>query len=138
MQYAKSSVRSVIQIPFDHIIDATGTLHVAEKNDIKFNVERIYTVECSTNSYRGNHAHKLLSQLVFCTSGTCEFEISDQNDHITFTLNPFENILIIPPGLWRKFKRIGNLNCTICVLADRKYEKSDYISCWKEFLDWKK
>ena len=85
---------------------------------------------------RGSHAHKELQQLIIAASGSFDVTLDDGNVKRTFTLNrPYQGLLVVP-GIWRD---LNNFSAgSVClVLASEKYDESDYIRSYDDFLKWK-
>ena len=86
---------------------------------------------------RGNHAHKLLTQIMFSISGTWSVSLTSNGATKEYQLVEDSNCLIIPPGYWRVFKSLST-NSILGVLADEIYDESDYIRDFQEFEVWEK
>ena len=86
---------------------------------------------------RGAHAHKQCHQFLIAASGAFEVVLDDGKNKRTMQLNrPFYG-LHIPPGVWAAEQ--GFSSGSIClVLASEKYDESDYIRDYQEFLEYKK
>lgn len=110
---------------------ALGYITVYENSYFKAN--RVYwTYFTPDNVERGNHAHKMLQQLIFAVSGSIEFEIEALDDTIQkFTLNKPNIGLYIPPYHWRKIT--FSHNAVLLCLASEEFKESDYIRNYQEF-----
>lgn len=117
--------------------DDRGYLSVIEGGlDIPFEIKRIYYLYLVPEAARGAHAHKRLQQLMIATSGSVHVTLDDGISKKTFVLDkPWKGLLVVP-GLWRTLDNFsGGAVCV--VLASEKYDASDYIRDYKEFLDYK-
>ncbi len=118
--------------------DKRGSLGVIEKENIPFDIKRIYYLyDVPLGSTRGEHGHKKLEQILVCMNGACNIEINDGYNINNFELDNPNLGLYIPAGKWRRLKFIES-NTIICVFASRVYEKEDYIYSYEEFIEWVK
>lgn len=118
-----------------HHSNAKGNITVVENDKtIPFKVKRTYYLyDVPGGGSRGSHAHKELQQLVIAASGSFDVTLDDGNVRRTITLNrPYQGLLIVP-GIWRD---LNNFSAgSVClVLASEKYDESDYIRDYNEFL----
>ncbi len=115
-----------------------GSLSVLEVlNDIPFEVKRIfYVYNTPIPVVRGKHAHKNTKQLFICVNGSCEIICDDGNDKKTFLLDKSNKALYVPEGIWADEKYLEE-NTILLVLCNTKYDSSDYIRNYKDFLKWK-
>ena len=102
-----------------------------------FAIARVFMVSASEGSIRGQHAHKLCSQFLICTSGSIEVVVTDGSTSGSFELNHPNIGLYIPPGIWAKQQYQTN-DARLTVLCDRIYESEDYIHGYYEFLNYRK
>ena len=85
---------------------------------------------------RGGHGHYALQQYVVAASGSFTFVLDDGVNKREFFLNDPSKALHIQPGIWREIK--GFSSGSIClVLASQKYNESDYIRDYVEYLKYK-
>jgi dTDP-4-dehydrorhamnose 3,5-epimerase-like enzyme len=117
--------------------DTRGYLSVVENGlDIPFDIKRIYYLYMVPEVARGAHAHKELQQLLIATSGSVDINLDDGVDKKTFHLDkPWKGLLVVP-GLWRDLENFSGGAVLMC-LASEKYEASDYIRDYGEFLAFK-
>jgi hypothetical protein len=116
-----------------------GNISVVENNEtIPFGVQRTYYLyDVPGGESRGGHAHKELQQLIVAASGSFSVTVDDGNVKRTFLLNrPYQGLLIVP-GIWRELNDFSS--GAIClVLASHKYDETDYIRDYEEFLKYKR
>ena len=128
---------SIIELP--KISDRKGNLTPVYTNDIlPFDIKRVfYLYDIPGGESRGAHAHKQCHQFLIAASGAFEVVLDDGRNKRTMQLNrPFYG-LHIPPGVWAAEQ--GFSSGSIClVLASEKYDESDYIRDYQEFLEYKK
>lgn len=118
--------------------DTRGYLSVVENGlDIPFEIKRIYYLYMVPEVARGAHAHKALQQLLIATSGSVDVIMDDGQDKKTFHLDRPWKGLLIPPGLWRDLENFSGGAVLMC-LASEKYDATDYIRDYDEFLAFKR
>ena len=117
--------------------DTRGFLSVVEGGlDIPFEIKRIYYLYMVPELARGAHAHKELQQLLIATSGSAEVIMDDGKEKKTFVLNQPWKGLLVAPGLWRDLEHFTKDAVVMC-LASEKYDATDYIRDYNEFLAYK-
>lgn len=129
---------SIIELDKHHS-DRKGNLSVVENGEtVPFDVKRIYYLyDVPGGAERGAHAHKGLYQLLIAASGSFSITLDDGNVKRTFTLNrPYQGLLIVP-GIWRELNDFSS-GAVCLVLASEKYEASDYIRDYDDFIMFKK
>lgn len=118
--------------------DSRGYLSVVENGiDIPFEIKRIYYLYMVPEVARGAHAHKELQQLLIATSGSVEVIMDDGTNKKSFMLDRPWKGLLIPSGLWRDLENFSGGAVLMC-LASEKYNASDYIRDYEEFLAFKR
>lgn len=124
---------SIIQLPRIENKKGNITPIVGLKN-IPFGIGRVfYTYDIPGGEARGAHAHKECHQLLVAASGSFEVVLDDGINGRTILLNrPFYGLHIFP-GIWAAEQ--GFSSGSIClVLASHKYDESDYIRNYDDFL----
>lgn len=115
-----------------------GNITVVENNDtVPFEVKRTYYLyDIPGGESRGGHAHRKLQQLIVAASGSFSVTLDDGRVKRTFVLNrPYQGLLIVP-GIWRTLDDFSSGSVCL-VLASEKYEESDYIRDYEEFITYK-
>lgn len=115
-----------------------GNITVVENNDtVPFEVKRTYYLyDIPGGESRGGHAHRKLQQLIVAASGSFSVTLDDGRVKRTFVLNrPYQGLLIVP-GIWRTLDDFSSGSVCL-VLASEKYEESDYIREYEEFITYK-
>ncbi|WP_294142895.1 FdtA/QdtA family cupin domain-containing protein [uncultured Sanguibacteroides sp.] len=134
----KTSVYDCFIIELDKHHHEKGNISVVENNEtIPFDVKRIYYLyDIPGGESRGGHAHKELKQLIIAASGSFSVTLNDGNVKRTFLLNrPYEGLYVVP-GIWRTLDDFSSGSVCL-VLASMKYEDTDYIREYDEFLNYK-
>lgn len=116
-----------------------GNITVAENmKNIPFEVKRVYYLyDIPGGEARGGHAHYELEQYIVAASGSFDVILSDGQNRKIVTLNRPNIALHIVPGLWRELDNFSSGSVCL-VLASLKYDESDYIRDYNEFLKIKK
>lgn len=128
---------SILQLPV--IENEAGNItSVAGYENLPFQIERLfYLYDIPGGKDRGAHAHKECHQFIIAASGAFEVVLDDGVNKRTITLNRPYLGLHIPPGIWAAEQ--GFSSGSIClVLASHKFDESDYIRDYKEYLDYEK
>jgi|TARA_B110000967_G_scaffold198613_1_gene231877 hypothetical protein len=122
-----------IQLP--KVIDPRGNLTFVEGNvHVPFDIKRVfYLYDVPTGESRGAHAHFELYQFLVCLSGSFDVYLDDGKENEVRHLNRPWSGLLVPPMIWAS--EVNFDPGTVCmVLASAKYEESDYIRNYEEFL----
>lgn len=112
-----------------------GNITVLENQiSIPFQIKRIYYLyDVPYGADRGGHAHFELEQYVIAASGSFTFVLDDGVSRKDIFLNSPRKALHIKSEIWREIKDFSA--GSIClVLASLKYDESDYIRSYDEFL----
>jgi hypothetical protein len=125
---------SIIQLP--KIQASSGSISVIDNaiKSIPFEVNRVfYLYDIPAGKARGAHAHKECHQLLIALTGAFEVLLDDGEMKRTVSINqPFLG-LHIPPGIWASEQNFSS--ASIClVLTSHKYDESDYLRDYNEFL----
>ena len=126
-------------ISLPRINDPRGNLTFIENaNQIPFDIKRVYYLyDIPQGAMRGAHSHKNLEQLIIATSGKFEVTVDDGFNKKTYQLNDPATGLYIPKLIWRDM--INFTSDAVCmVLASEKYDESDYIRNYQDFIKIKK
>ena len=112
-----------------------GVLVIGEsKKSVPFNIKRVYYINKlgKPKSIRGKHAHKKLSQIIFCINGSFNLHLDDGAVRQKIKMrDPYTGIKL-GPMLWHEMTDFSD-NCVILVLADNFYKESDYIRDYDMF-----
>ena len=134
MENVVANVRE-IAIP-DHEDDRGNLIALEELSEhVPFEVRRVYyAFDTQPGSVRGNHAHRLLKQLVVCVSGAftfvCEMPDGTRTEH---RLDWPNKGLLIEGMVWREIKDFSK-DSVMLVLASEHYNEADYIRDYDEYL----
>lgn len=128
---------SVIDVSKVH--NEAGNITVAENlKNIPYEVKRVYYLyDIPGGEARGGHAHYELEQYIIAASGSFDVILSDGQNRKIVTLNRPNFALHVVPGLWRELDNFSSGSVCL-VLASLKYDESDYIRDYDEFLKIKK
>lgn len=109
-----------------------GRLTVVE--DKPFKIERAFWIDgMLPDTRRGGHAHKELSQLLICVSGSCKVYAYKPDGSKQFFRLVSPNVgLYVPPLTWLDIFE-SERKTVLLVLADDVYKENDYIRSTQEF-----
>ncbi|AJI53500.1 sugar 3,4-ketoisomerase [Francisella philomiragia] len=122
-------------LKFNILGDDRGSLISLEQNkNIPFDIKRVYYIfDTNSSVRRGFHAHKNLSQVLICVSGSCKIMLDDGKSRKHFSLDNPHKGLIISGLVWREMYEFSN-DCVLMVLASELYDETDYIRNYDEFI----
>lgn len=126
---------NVIQLSKIH--NRAGNITVIQNDlNLPFNVKRIfYLYDVPGGSERGGHAHKNLYQFIIAASGAFEVILDDSAGKKIVQLNRPYFGLMVTPGIWSEI--VSFSSGAIClVLASNKYDESDYIRKYPEYVQY--
>lgn len=123
------------RIDFPVIQDERGKLVSLEHTGvIPFEIKRIYYLfELDPSLRRGFHAHKKLSQVIFCINGSCNIKVDNGHSTEELFLDSPEEGFLIKGNIWREMYNFSQ-DCILVVVANAVYEEEDYIRNYDEFL----
>ena len=124
----------VIQLP--KFLDARGNLSVIEEyKDIPFKIERTYWIyDVPGGEKRGGHAYKENQEFIVALSGSFDVVLADGKKKSVYSLNRSYYGLYVPKGMWREMENFST-NSLALVLSSTKYDASDYIRDYQDFLE---
>ena len=125
---------SVIELP--KIENRSGNLTSIQNSiEIPFDIKRIfYLYDIPGGKDRGAHAHLECHQFLIAGSGSFDVLLDDGKSKKLVTLNQPYKGLHVPPGIWAS--EVNFSSGAIClVMASHKYDETDYIRDYKEFLE---
>ena len=123
----------IIELP--KFLDARGNLSFAQNNThIPFEIKRTYWLyDVPGGENRGGHAYRETEEFVIALSGSFDVIVDDGKEKKTFHLNRSYYGLYIPKGMWREMDNFST-NSLALEFASTKYDSSDYIRDYNEFL----
>lgn len=133
----KTNIYSCDIIHFKKIGDRNGHISFVNNNEeIPFSIKRIfYLYDIPGGESRGGHAHKDCHQFLIASSGSFEVLLDDGVKKRQVLLNRPDMGLHIPPGIFAS--EINFSSGAIClVLASHKYDESDYIRSYDEYINY--
>ncbi|MBK8091182.1 MAG: FdtA/QdtA family cupin domain-containing protein [Verrucomicrobiaceae bacterium] len=84
-------------------------------------------------SVRGDHAHRICSQFIFCASGSCLVELDDGSRKAELRLESPGAGLLVPPMVWVKIYQHAPGTVQM-VFASHDYDSDDYIRDYEHFI----
>lgn len=128
--------RCSLSVPIISDGDYGDLIVIENMRNIPFKIKRIfYIFNVGINQTRGNHAHKKLTEAIFCLKGSFDIKITNSDGEvISLKLNKPNQGLILEPMHW--VEQSNFTRDAIClVLADDYFKESDYIRDKKSFLN---
>ncbi len=125
-------------IPLPKFEDPRGNLSfIEELNHIPFKIERTYWIyDVPGGQIRGGHAFKEQQEFIVALSGSFDVVVKDGRNEIRYNLNRSYYGLYIEKGLWRQMENFST-NAVALVLSSTKYNESDYIRNFEDFIEYK-
>jgi UDP-2-acetamido-3-amino-2,3-dideoxy-glucuronate N-acetyltransferase len=129
------SIPGVHIIPLPEVKDLRGALSFGETDKhLPFEVKRYFLVyDVPSKEVRGEHAHRKLHQFLVCVKGSVKVMIDDGEKRIEVSLENPKQGIHIPPMIWATQYHYSH-DAVLMVLASDKYQESDYIRNYDEFL----
>ncbi len=123
----------LIELP--KITDQSGNLTFVEGGcHIPFEIKRVYYLyDVPGGSERGAHAHKNLHQFIIAMTGSFDIRLDDGERQRRFQLNRSYFGLYVCPMMWRTLDNFSS-GGVCAVLASERYDETDYIRDYNEFL----
>ena len=131
IKFKKYSEKAGYLVPFENVKKKINL-----GNNCPIKIKRIFFSSGKKNSFRGDHAHKLCSQLLLCVSGSIRIEtIFHLNKKKTYNISKNKNYaLLLPPLVWSRIY-FKNKNSLLVVICNYKYDnKNEYINNFKQFI----
>lgn len=129
------NVKGVRLISMPQIHDLRGRLSFGEYGQqLPFLPKRYFIVfDVPGKKVRGEHAHKLLQQLLLCIRGSCCVALDDGYNRDKVILDDPGKALYIPPMVWASQYKYSS-DAVLLVLASEGYDAADYIRDYDEFI----
>ncbi|NNN45440.1 MULTISPECIES: FdtA/QdtA family cupin domain-containing protein [unclassified Vibrio] len=123
-------------IEFPCLGDERGNLVVLEgMKNIPFEIKRVYYLfGMQPNIPRGFHAHKAIVQYAVCVKGSCDILMDNGKEKQIVTLDSPVKGLLIDVMQWHEMSNFSQ-DCVLMVLASERYDESDYIRNYDEFVN---
>jgi dTDP-4-dehydrorhamnose 3,5-epimerase-like enzyme len=107
--------------------EKNGNLIPIESNiDVPFPIKRVfYIYNVKDEDVRGQHAHYKTEQVLVCLSGMVQVTCYDGTSYQHYQLDSPRKALFIPAMIWDE--QIYYKGSVLCVFANQKYSREDYI-----------
>ena len=124
----------IYQLPV--VEDMRGSLSFAEVEQfMPFAAKRYFLVyDVKSHEVRGEHAHRHLHQFLVCVKGSCLVVVDDGINREEYEMNSPSIAIHIPPMVWGVQYKYSS-DAVLLVLASDKYDASEYIRDYEEFLE---
>lgn len=132
-------MKNIKILKFQRHDDSRGSLIALEAcKEIPFDIKRVYYLfGIKGGARRGFHAHKKLSQVLICLSGSCTLFLDNGEEKKDFVLDNPSIGLFISHDVWREMYNFSN-DAVLMVLASECYDESDYIRNYDDFINYLK
>ncbi len=105
--------------------------------DFGLDISRVFVVVGCSNSQRGKHAHKALTQILVCVHGICRVVCDDGKERKEFILDRPNRALVVPCGIWAE-QFYESKDSVVMVFCDLPYDEADYIRNYDAYLNFRK
>jgi len=129
-------MKSGKRFEFPPVHDKRGNLSFIEgEKHIPFKIQRIYYLyDVPGGEERGGHAHRILQQVLIALSGSFDLILDDGfGEKRRFHLNRPSFGIFVGSMTWREMDNFSSGSVCL-VLASERYDESDYIRDYAEFL----
>ena len=107
--------------------DDRGTLiPIDSKNDIPFDIKRVFYIKNLDNFPRGFHAHRLCEQIIIPLQGSFRIKLKNNDEELEFNLNEDNKGIYFPTYTWIQMDTFSK-DCLIMVLCSYEYDEDEYI-----------
>jgi dTDP-4-dehydrorhamnose 3,5-epimerase-like enzyme len=105
-------------------------------NTFPIKVKRIFFIYGKKKYKRGDHAHKKCSQVFYPLFGKVQVTIQSKNINKKNIILDYKKnkAMLVSPKTWCDIKFLSK-NSIILVLCDYKYDYSDYIESYEDFIN---
>ena len=108
-------------------------LHILENLKKKFKIKRIFFLSPNRKCLRGDHAHKICTQIFLSLKDNIEITIENKHGIKKIKLPAFKKTLKVPPLNWVKINM--KKNQLLMVICDKKFSEKEYIRNYSTFLE---
>lgn len=102
--------------------------------DLPFDIKRIFYIKDLDNVERGFHAHKKCLQILVAIRGSFTLKLDNGFDKKEFILNKSNEGILIPLFNYLTMSNFSD-DCIIMVICSYKYDETEYIRDYDEFLE---
>jgi dTDP-4-dehydrorhamnose 3,5-epimerase-like enzyme len=117
------------------VSDSRGSLSYAQIEDqLPFTPQRYFLLfDVPEGAIRGAHAHRVLEQFIVCVHGACNVILDDGERREEVPLGAPDRGVYVPAMIWTTVVP-SSLDTTVLVLTSHRYDDSDYVRDYDEFL----
>ena len=121
------------------ICDPRGNLSVVENGGVlPFKIARAYWIyDVPGGEKRFGHAFKKQHEFIVALSGSFDVILNDGTEEKIYPLNRSYYGIYIPNLIWRRIENFST-NSVAMVLSSSKYDESDYIEDYDEYIEYLK
>ena len=125
-------------IKFNRYQDKNGELipfYINNLKKINFKLDRFFFVFGKKKTIRADHGHKKCVQLIIPINGNIKIYTYKNKKRKTFKLNRRKReALLVPTYTWIRIEFEKKNDCLL-VLCNYKYDKKEYITSFKQFME---
>jgi hypothetical protein len=107
-------------------------IHVLENLKKKIDTKRIFFLSSNKKCLRGDHAHKICTQIFLSIKGNIDITIENKQGIKKINLKEFTNPLKVPPLNWVKIKM--KKSQLLMVICNKNFSEKEYIRNYSTFL----
>lgn len=124
----------IIKLP--NFVDQRGKMIVAEANQaLPFAPKRVFFIyDTPSNQRRGEHSNTKTQFVMIAISGSITIDVDDGLKKETFTLDDPTKGLYLSASTWKVMRNFSK-GAVLLVIADTKYDKTEYITDYQEFIE---
>ena len=122
------------EIHFKKNIDLRGELTAIDSEfDLPFDIKRIFYLTDLVKLERGFHAHKKCEQVIIPIQGSFMLTLDNGKEIMEYELDKNNKGVYIPLLHWVKMFKFSD-DCIIMVICSYKYDETEYIRNYGDFL----
>lgn len=136
MLSTETALFDISELKLHTFTKGSGVLAAVEyAKEIPWEIQRVFFITSKEQEDRGDHAHIEGRQAFICVSGQISLVCKDGRGEKLFELAELNEIVFVPAGIWTNMRM--SPHASLAVITDLRYEESDYIRNWEDYLKYK-